>query len=305
MSLKSYCFSSPSPTFTQLSGYLSKVGWVKSTDVCHAQLSDLHFECPDLIHLEYKHLLNKLCASDMPWGIYLDDFNWHEQIKSLSIEGPWILKPSMLNNGQHIQLFENTASLIAHYQQNKRMGGPHLLQSYIQFPHLLKGPEKGHKYSIRMFVVMNANQAYLYPQGYFNIALNPYDASDLTLKKAHLTNEHLDDTGRNVVQIPTSQYALFKPFSPQILSICQRVVQKFYQSFNMPDHFKLAFLGVDFLVCAKEKVWLLEINHGPCFPIQKQHPLYFSLYENFWQSVVAELLGDEIKLKHFVPLRSE
>lgn len=305
MSVKSYHFSSFSPAFTQLSRYLSKFGWVKSSDVYNAKLSDLHFECPDLIHLEYKHLLNELCACEMPWGIYLDDFNWLEQIQRLRGEGPWILKPSMLNNGQHIQLFEDTAALIAYYQQNKRMGGPHLLQSYLQFPHLLKGPEKGHKYSIRMFVVMNSNQAYLYPQGYFNIALNPYDASDLSKKKAHLTNEHLDDTGRNVVQIPTSQYALFKPFFPQILTICKRVLKKFYQHFRLPDSFKLAFLGVDFMVCAQEKVWLLEINHGPCFPTYEQHPLYFSLYHEFWQSVVCELLGDEVHLQNFVCLSSE
>lgn len=299
----SFCFNPcASPAFVQLSRYLLSAGWAESQNPCHTQLNNAYFECPDLIHLEYKHLLNELCASEMPWGIYLDDFNWFEQIQRLNGEGPWILKPSMLNNGQHIQLFEDTAALTAYYQQNKRMGGPHLLQSYLQFPHLLKGPEKGHKYSIRMFVVMTHQNAYLYPHGYFNIALKPYEAFDLSLKKAHLTNEHLDDSGRNVVQIPTTQYALFKPFFPQIVSICKRVIQKFYQSFSVPKDFKLAFLGVDFMVCAEEKVWLLEINHGPCFPTLKQHPLYFSLYHDFWQSVVYELLGDEVNLKKFVSL---
>jgi hypothetical protein len=301
MSHKNFCFSpSSSPGLIQLSRYLLDAGWVKSQNPSKAHLTDSHLECPQLIHLEYKHLLHELCSSNMPWGIYVDDFNWHQQIKKLPFEGPWILKPSMLNNGQHIHLFENIEALILHYQQNKRMGGPHLLQSYIQYPHLLKGPEKGHKYSIRMFMVMHHHQAYLYPHGYFNIALTAYDAFDFSLKKAHLTNEHLDGSSRNVIQIPTHQYALFKPFFPQILSICQNVSRTFYQAFRLSD--KLAFLGIDFLVCAQEKVWLLEINHGPCFPTLEQHPLYFSLYHDFWQSVVSELLGDDVRLKHFIAL---
>ncbi|MGL5741476.1 MAG: hypothetical protein ACRCXC_02450 [Legionella sp.] len=35
---------------------------------------------------------------------------------------PWILKPSMLNNGQHIHLFHDLNAIEAHFLSSQRMG---------------------------------------------------------------------------------------------------------------------------------------------------------------------------------------
>lgn len=307
MIVNAYCFNPcHTPSFIQLSRYLHANGWVNVHERMGADLSNYHFECPDLIHLEYKHLLADFCEKHLPdlipWSVYLDDDNWSEKLATLPAKGPWILKPSMLNNGQHIHVFEDTSDVIDHYQQNQRMGGPHVLQRYIQFPHLLKGPEKGHKYSIRMFMVMMPDKAFLYPQGYFNIALKPYDAYDFSSLKPHLTNEHLSHDTYNVVQIPTQQYPLFEPFFPQIQHICSKLAYGFYKDFLLPETFKLALFGIDFMVSADEKVWLLEVNHGPCFPTNPEHPLYQSLYHEFWQHLVVELLSGSKRPKRFVCL---
>ncbi|BCA93852.1 hypothetical protein TUM19329_02130 [Legionella antarctica] len=167
-------------------------------------------------------------------------------------------------------------------------------------PHLLKGPEKGHKYSIRMFVVLTSYAgAYLYPQGYFNVGLHPYQTNDFSDLRAHLTNEHLSENEFNVVQIRTQQYELFKPFYPKIKAIVSATVdglRKLYpNAFIAKKKQTLAIFGFDFLVDSEMRVWLLEANHAPCFPTSDEHPLQNNLYYDFWQAFIASFVTPTAK----------
>ena len=40
----------------------------------------------------------------------------------------------------------------------------------------------------------------------------------------------------------------------------------------------------------QDKMWLLEVNHGPCFPIESHHPLQEILYQKFWQSMIDQFV---------------
>ena len=94
---------------------------------------------------------------------------------------------------------------------------------------------------------------------------------------------------RNVAQIPTSQYPIFNVFYPQIVKICKALAHKFLQAISEKT-FKFALLGIDLMVDSQEQLWLLEVNHGPCFPTDIKHPLYFKLYDDFWRALVREIL---------------
>lgn len=201
----------------------------------------------------------------------------------------------MINNGQDIKLFHQLDAIAAHFLSPKRLGGAHVLQRYISHPHLLKGPQLGHKYSLRLFVVLsNFNGNALYPQGYFNIALTPYLSDDFSDLRAHLTNEHLYEGHKNVVQIPSQQYPVFQRFYPEIQRIVKQVIrglkQQYPQAFIETEARNLAIFGFDFMLDADEKVWLLEVNHCPCFPVEETHPLQTPLYHAFWQAVVDEFI---------------
>ncbi len=52
----------------------------------------------------------------------------------------------------------------------------------------------------------------------------------------------------------------------------------------------LAIFGFDFLVDAKGRIWLLEANHGPCFPTSENHPLTNYLYDDFWKAFINEFV---------------
>jgi len=293
MTNNTFCFSTSSPTAILLGRELKKNNWKPSLNGC---LNDAIFDIPDELSntLEFKHCLAEfLQKKDLnlaPQTFYIDDDNYPQVIDKLS-EGVWILKPSMLNNGQHIKLFYNKADIYRHYQLSNRMGGPHVIQAYIHPPHLLKGPQAGHKYSIRMFVVMIFPYAvFLYPHGYFNISLTPYDISQQQTLLGHLTNEHLTHDTRNVIQIPSYQYEIFLNFFPKIQALLRDFFSQYASIVDKNIQQKIAFLGVDFMLDANENLFLLEMNHGPCFPTDDSHPLQEKLYQGFWQACVQEMI---------------
>jgi tubulin--tyrosine ligase len=175
------------------------------------------------------------------------------------------------------------------------MGGPQVLQRYIVQPQLIKGPSAGHKFSIRQLVVLSTHAGCaLFPDGYLNIALKPYQQNNFEQLNVHLTNEHLDDERINVVQRLSHEMDVYQPYKPDIIAICKLLVSTLKREFaplwhdNQP---RIACFGFDFMVEAlNERLWLLEVNHGPCFPVDDLHPLFNNLYKPFWQQVVKQFI---------------
>lgn len=294
-----------SPTYYNLSKHLQEQGWKKTRYKWLAAFDEgnLQFEPKAAECLEFKHLLANLvarhCPDVMPLTYCINDHNWveilHNVAEKHSSDSVWILKPSLLNNGKHIKIFTHINQLEQHYLSANRIGGEHVLQQYIVEPHLLQGPKAGHKYSIRMFVVItNYAGFYIYPNGYFNVALNPYAHNAFDDLRAHLTNEHLSDEEFNVVQIPTTKYDLFKPLYPKIETSVKAVMftlqQQHPQAFICKKRRTLAIFGFDFIVDDGLRVWLIEANHGPCFPIDDKHPLQKCFYADFWRDLIARLI---------------
>ncbi len=297
-----YCFRVKSPTQINLARVLSQRGWLATRIAWRAQVRDDWLDFPVKISetLEYKHLLADFCKahglSDLvPLTYYLDDLNWQEVVSQVSKEkwGRFILKPSLLNNGQSIHLFDKPDDLAAHFLTNRRMGGPHVLQRYIDPPHLIQGPSYGHKYSIRQLLVLSTHAGCgLFPQGYLNIALKPYVPDDFGLA-THLTNEHLTHGRMNVVQRLSTEMDIYKPFEDRITLACQRICDALKNALPkqwLAESPYIGCFGIDFMVDASEKLWLLEVNHGPCFPTDTLHPLYVNLYAPFWEAVIDQFI---------------
>jgi tubulin--tyrosine ligase len=256
------------------------------------------------------------CINDLNWSAVLSNIAVKYYMKNNQLLDQvgnllWILKPSLLNNGQHIKIFRELSQIEQHYISSNRMGGEHVLQRYITQPHLLNGK----KYSIRMFVILtNYSGAYLYPYGYFNIAVHPYNPNDLFDLNSHLTNEHLREHETNVVQIPTVQFPFFPPIYLKIINIIKDTInglQKLHPSaFICKNQRTLALFGFDFIVDANMNVWLLEANHVPCFPNSDDHPLHTSLYHGFWQAFIDNFIVPiaarepvkHIKYQSFTPI---
>ncbi|MDI9819047.1 MULTISPECIES: tubulin-tyrosine ligase [unclassified Legionella] len=321
---------SQSPTHYNLCRHLQEQSWQPSRFSWRSGFSDrnLQFDLRASQCLEYKHLLAELvsryCPQVMPLTYSINDLNWPVVLNQIAnqfyLENHacqglvWILKPALLNNGHHIHIFQSLSDIERHFLGAGRLGGEHVLQQYLTDPHLLRPPQ-GHKYSIRMFVVItNYAGAYLYPQGYFNVALQPFQSQQFLDLRSHLTNEHLSQEEANVVQIPSRRFDFFAQLYPQIKAITELTInglrQQYPQAFSCNRQRTLAIFGFDFLVDKNWRVWLLEANHGPCFPVGDEHPLQQHLYDALWQAFIRSFVLpiahrqpiDEISYDKFEPI---
>jgi len=293
-----------SSTQINLSKSLLQRGWESSRFAWQADFNHKHLDFNEEAAqcLEFKHSLAKLvhqnCPQCMMTTYDINDDNWPEIVHQLAKEYyqnhdeqanlQWILKPSLLNNGQHIRIFQRLSDIERHFSQHNRLGGEHVLQRYINKPQLLRDDRK---YSIRLFMVLtNYTGAFLYHQGYFNVALHPYTAADFNDLRPHLTNEHLSHEEANVIQIPANRFAHFSELFSQITILTRDVVNAlrlhYPEAFRDDKRRQFALFGVDAMVDSTGRAWLLEFNHGPCFPVDENHPLQKHVYNDFWKEVV-------------------
>lgn len=296
-----YLRTTQSPTYANLDRYLREQNWTATRFSALADFSEKNFDFNTAAAqcLEFKHLaaalLEKYCPDAAPESWILNDSNWIEVLDNMALmparqSSAWILKPSLLNNGQYIKIFPELAETACHFLSADRMGGEHVLQRYVTNPHLLKG----HKYSLRMFVVLSSQTgAWLYPQGYYNVARHAYEPENFQLLNSHLTNEHLTETETNVIQIPSSEFAEFTAHYPKIKTMARTVTNALCAEF--PEAFKsqkntLAIFGFDFMLDSELRLWFLEANHGPCFPVDSSHPLQKYLYQHFWQNFIRRFV---------------
>lgn len=293
-----YLPSHQSPTYHNLSIHLSEQGWLSSLNPEPALLHTGHFNFNQAAaeQLEFKHLCANLLTTYqldfMPKSYPVDDLTWPIILPNVIRERtpPWIIKPALLNNGQHIHIMTQTEQLVRHFNNSQRLGGPHVIQRYIPNPDVLRG----HKYSMRLFVALTPTHAYLYPQGYLNVARRPYTPNDFTDLRPHLTNEHLSTDESNVYQIPTERWPVFRHLYPTIHHMLEQLIRALQlqhpQTFSTQAPATLALLGVDFMLDDAKKIWLLEVNHGPCFPTHAAHPLQRVLYHDFWQALIRDVI---------------
>ncbi|WP_051131835.1 ATP-grasp domain-containing protein [Legionella tunisiensis] len=265
-----FFLNSQLPTQFNLCRYLQEQGWSATHLEEQADFGEgnLQFNLQAAEQLEFKHrlaeLVHKYCSEAMPLTYCINDQNWLSVLQDIAdkyyhYDGQyfdqidnlvWILKPALLNNGKEIRIFQKLSELERHFLSNKRIGGEQVLQQYLTEPHLLRDR---HKYSIRMFVIFtNYAGVYLYPQGYFNVALHPFESQNFLDLRSHLTNEHLSDEEANVVQIPAQRFAIFTVFYPLIKSILVEIIkglqQLYPQAFVCNKRRELAIFGFDFMV---------------------------------------------------------
>lgn len=282
-------FSNPMlPTQKRLYEAFNRLGYHSSLRE-KADFSDdnLTLDLNKTKHLEYKDKLSKLLsnADFYPETYAVDNLNYKSILEnklSHRFDKPWIVKPAQLNNGMGIQIFTQISQVESYFTSNKRYNGPHIIQRYITPPDLIER----RKYSLRLFTILtNFAGAYYYPNGYINFCYADFKANGFNQLNAHLTNEHLSNTNKRKQQ-PTNEWAKFQHVEPDIKSIIETVIKRFEDKtgllYETCDQKAFAIFGFDFMLDKENNVWLLEVNHSPCFPFSEFHPLSQVLYDPFF-----------------------
>lgn len=189
----------------------------------------------------------------------------------------WILKPRNAARGKDIRLLADVATVPA--------GRRWMVQEYIDNPHTMNG----HKYVLRLYVLIAGVEplrVYLYEQGFAKLASAPYTLDDLENRYAHLTNPDINalntDAPAPVVFVDLDRYrawlrdqghddkALFASIRDMVsltaISAREHMRQRTRESgADQAGCYEL--LGLDCLVDAQLKPWILECNLSPSMEV--------------------------------------
>lgn len=310
---KSFYFFSYRPAIRyKISQKLLSLGWHEAKNSHEASFNDNNLTLNDEVskHLEYKHLLANLvaryCPQVMPLTYSINDINYPQVIAKIIYEHymkngryekdvpdlKWILKPSTLNNGDEIKLFNNVEELKKHYQSTQRLGGEHVVQQYIPNPALING----RKFTFRLPVILtNYAGVFIYHEGYINISALPFNLNDnFVNKKTHITNYVIDGEFAHIEQRLIHSLDNFSDLYQQMSVIVHCVIKALlkiaphylkYKNINIFEIF-----GFDFILDTNGKLWLLEINQGPDAPTFEDNVLDKTLWNHFWDDIVKDFV---------------
>ncbi|MCK0767513.1 hypothetical protein [Chromohalobacter canadensis] len=202
-----------------------------------------------------------------------DDYHALQEAALANPARRWILKPSNASKGKGIRLLDDAADAPRHANW--------LVQEYLDEPHTIRG----HKYVLRLYVLLaslDPLRLYVYRQGFAKLASAPYDHDDTGNLYSHLTNPdinaHNTDAEVPVEFIDLDRYrawlreqghdddALFERLHDQLTLTVIAAVDSFRQRCAEDDidsRGGYELLGIDCLVDAYLKPWVLECNLSP------------------------------------------
>lgn len=301
---KTLHFNSYEPAIRfHLSQRLCKQGWQTVSHPGLASFTDANLSLNDHVSilLEYKHLCalltQRFCPNISPETFALNDINYRQVIENLwyhkHAKKPWILKPSLLNNGDHIHLFKNMQAVVDYYTHHRWLQGDHVLQRYVTEPYLWEG----RKFTFRIPAILtNDRGVFLHHKGYLNISALPYHQDiDGEERRTHITNYILDGRLAGIEQRCTSDFAAFDSVFPKMAKLAATLVKAvravYPEYLARGERAAFEIFGFDFILDKRKRPLLLEVNQGPDFPMIADHPLNQVLWDPFWQSVIDEFIN--------------
>lgn len=307
-----YFFSSRYATRFHIARILKERDWQEVNSPEDAAFSDQNLILDDEVskHLEYKNLLaglvQKYAPELMPLTYSIDDDTIQHVLAKLTYDNyivdgafqedrphlKWILKPALLNNADHILLFNTLKDLKSHFQSAQRLGGPHVIQKYVTNPALIEG----HKFTFRLHVIFtNYDGILMMKDGYLNISGYPFSLTDsFANRKAHITNYVLDGEFAHIEQRLASSLPNFKDIYQQMTEIVKKtvlaVVQMAPQYLTQKKVKAFEIFGYDFILDDQGKLWLLEVNQAPDAPTFEENWLNEPFWQPFWHNLVDEFV---------------
>jgi tubulin polyglutamylase TTLL5 len=206
----------------------------------------------------------------------------------------WIMKPAMGSSGRGISIADDGAHLERAIEEMRAEGTETMvIQSYIARPFLLHR----HKFDIRVYLLIASVDPLVcfYHDGYLRVNAEPYDPSNTANSFAHITNFHVavkhpdyDPTHDRVGTMDVrwsftdfEQYIdqmedhiggaeMLNGMRSRMKDILFAVMGKMKEALH-PQEGCFALLGVDFLLDANERLWLLEFTKNPALRSNTPH----------------------------------
>lgn len=216
-------------------------------------------------------------------------------------EKRWILKPKNSSRGRGIEVLRDVAAAPLDRQW--------LVQEYIDRPHLMNA----RKYVLRLYVLVTSVEplrVYFYREGFAKLASEPYDPTDPSNRFSNLTNPDINaenqDVAAPVVFVALSDYrkwlrteghddeALFqriRDFLRLTLIAARDRMRARLGAVKADTTGCYELLGVDCLVDADLKPWILECNLSPSLEVCAAPGDGGALERRIKQKLVADLVS--------------
>ena len=211
-------------------------------------------------------------------------FKW---LKRKGRNNIWIFKPSGLNRGQEIHVFQSInafRSLLENANKKKSEIKSLIIQKYIESPLLIND----RKFDMRMWVLITHDyKCYLCKDGYIRTSSEIFSLNENSLNNEfiHLTN--------NAIQQKSSSYGKFEEGNQRSLKQLEeyfsnnedkysKVMARIKELINYsllsvkkkinPNKRQHCFeiFGYDFIIDNKFQVWLIECNTNPCLELSSK-----------------------------------
>ncbi|MFP4263564.1 MAG: hypothetical protein ACLFRS_09420 [Halomonas sp.] len=200
----------------------------------------------------------------------------HQALQLAALAAPdsrWIQKPTNASKGKGVRVLRDAAEAPA--------ARDHLVQAYLDRPHTLRG----HKYVLRLYVLISSLtplRVYLYRQGFAKLASEPWDPEDADNPYSQLTNPDINALNTRaevpVEFIDLARYRawlrdqghdderLFARLRDLVsLTVISAVddLRRRGEEVGADPRGGYELLGLDCLVDADLKPWILECNLSP------------------------------------------
>ncbi|PHS27718.1 MAG: amylase [Robiginitomaculum sp.] len=211
--------------------------------------------------------------------VYAMPNDFHE-LQHCAVQNPeksWILKPKNSSRGRGIEVVQDIANI--------PLENTWMVQEYIDNPHVMND----RKYVLRLYVLISSVEPlrfYMHQEGFAKLASEPYNIEDPDNPFAHLTNPDINATNTDadapVVFVGLGDYrqwlrdeghddeALFAKIHDLVTLTVMAVRERMRNRINVqkaPANGCYELLGVDCLVDADLKPWILECNLSPSLEV--------------------------------------
>ncbi len=206
-----------------------------------------------------------------------EDYIELQQIAARHPEKKWILKPKNSSRGRGIEVIKDIATVPQHNRW--------LVQEYIDNPHLMKE----RKYVLRLYVLVTSVEpllVYFYDEGFAKLASESYDPDDPDNPFSNLTNPDINITNEDVAApvefIGLKDYrkwlraeghddrALFTKIRDlmalTVISVRDKMRTR-TRAVSADTSGCYELLGIDCLIDANLKPWILECNLSPSLEV--------------------------------------
>ena len=271
----------------------------------------LSFKVPIQIE-KFTNVHNKLVKKQQLNGVIINNVNNNNNNNN---KISWILKLSGKDRGEGLKLINGPNDL------DKKSRG--IVQQYIKNPYLLNG----RKFTIRLYAVytsLKPARIYVYPEGFCHIATEKYSSNVKEIKNRymHITNPDISGKRDFYKKNPRPYYwsisemrnymrknnvdddklwGEIKVLVAKTLLSGIDNLKKYSRKIKISNEFDIMkqqncfeLIGLDILVDANFKPWLLEVNPDPDLSAKSNFPLA--------KHVKSDLLHDLLQLIGILPL---